>query len=94
MGPAARLIQDERDFKQGSLYSKRDGSHCMIGRGDIPEMFDCLGAFMWAYRKMEPYDRHLVARIVFDACRARHNHARLGKLVWEEAFDLLKGCGV
>lgn len=94
MGPAARLISDEKNFLQGSLYRKADYSYWMPGDDNPPVIFDCLGAFLWAYRDVPHYDRHITARRVFEACRARHGHTRLGKLIWDEAFDLLKGCGV
>lgn len=94
MGPAARLIADEKNFQQGSLYRDRNGVSCIKGRGQVPEIFDGLGAFLWAYRKMPVFDRRVIARMLFDACRERHGHTRVGRLVWEEAFDLLKGCGL
>ncbi len=92
MGPAARLIQSENDFRQGSLYSHRDGKPCMIGKGEFPQTFDCLGAFLWAYRKMPPDDRHIVAKPLFHTCRAQYGHARLGYLLWEQALGLLEDC--
>lgn len=94
MGPAARLIANEENFQQGTLYRKKDGEDWTPGDDDPPVTFDCLGAFLWAYRNVPYFDRHKTARRVFEACRARHGHTRLGKLIWEEAFDLLKGCGV
>lgn len=91
--PAAKLIQNEAWFKQGSLARTIIGRPCGLGPEARPVYFDCLGALIWAYRHVKPEVRHEVAKRVFSACDARFHHKHLGKLVWDDAFQLLKDCG-
>ncbi len=92
--PAANLIRRESAFQQGSLARGFNGDPCGTALGAKPVRFDCLGAILWAYRALQPEDRHPIAKRVFDTCRARHGHTMLGKLIWEQACSLLKDVGV
>jgi hypothetical protein len=91
--PAASLIRYESSYQQGTLARTFDGRACGTGPDAKPVVFDCLGALLWAYRHMDAEDRHDVSKRVFDACNARYGHTHLGKLVWEDALDLLTSCG-
>jgi len=91
--PAAFLIRRESAFQQGSLARGFDGKPCGTGLNAKPVRFDCLGAILWAYRNMDVNARHELAKRVFHTCEARYGHKMLGKLVWEEALELLKDCG-
>lgn len=92
--PAANLIRRESAFQQGSLAWGFDGRPCGTGPNAKPVRFDCLGAFLWAYRAMAHDDRHQIGKRLFHTCEARHKHKRLGRLDWEESLALLTDCGV
>lgn len=86
--PAARVIEREGSFAQGTCYRDFMASPC--GPHENPVQFDCLGAVLWAYRATDVENRHLAAKRAFDLCQARYGHRRLGQLHWEQAFELLR----
>ena len=89
--PAARLIEHESSFMNGSCY--RDWLMERCGPGDDPKFFDALGALFWAYRDQPVENRRLASKRVFHLCEARYGHTRIGQLQWEDAFSLLKDAG-
>lgn len=86
--PAARTIQNPGSFARGTCYRNFLEEPC--GPHQSPVAFDCLGALLWAYRATDVENRHIVAKRVFELCQARHGHRMLGKLEWEQAFELLR----
>ena len=87
LSPAARLIEHEHSFRQGACY------HSFMEKPCGPSeacMYDCLGAIFAGYRKCDPEIRHKAAKRAFDLCDARYHHKRLGRLSWDEAFELLR----
>jgi len=84
--PAARLIERESAFRQGSCFHDFMDKPCAPGDACA---YDALGAIFNAYRNTDPENRHLAAKRAFALCRARYGHAMLGKLIWEQALELL-----
>lgn len=91
---AFEVIADERRFTQGTCCRGLDGTSLSTTTKTRPWQCDALGAILWAYKDYEPEARHRTVKIVFDTCKARYGHKMLSKLIWDQALDLLRSCGV